>query len=202
MSKKKLKPKRHLLFVFLLVVVVAALAGVWLNSRPVIYKDFSLAKNTNGKFQIDVPKQMKLAQSGINILDYQDMKNDSKKDIISHVRVESQFVGNQYIDKTKAAISTQLKQKKGSFYDSFRERASNSPSASNLYFGDFKEYNNNPGGLVSNFSYAYPSVEVSGRMMLTFGKDSLYIITVEATKNVWDKNPGAWDHIMSSFKEN
>lgn len=205
MSKKKpKKPKlnRRAVFIPFVVIIAIIAASLWWSSRVVSYGQLKTVKNTDGKIQIDVPKQSELAQSSINILDYRDTKNNPDKDVVSHVRVESQYVGSTYISNTKDAILAQLKLKKGSFYESFREKASNSPSADNLYFGDFREFAGNPNELGTDFSYSYPSVDVSGKIMVVFGKDSLYLVIVEATKPVWDNNPDVWDKILSSFKEN
>lgn len=211
MSSKKIKPKKRfkpsslILFTGSLALVICIGAIAWQNIKSrVDYQKTVTVYNSDNKFQIDVPQQMAVSQKSINIIDYQDTQSDDSKELISHMRVESQFVGKDRIKETKDTITKQLKEKNGSYFETFKQKAQNSPSATNVYFGDFRDYKSPYAGdaLLADFGYKYDSVKVSGGIMVAFSEDSVYIVVIEATEDVWKENQNTWDKMLSSFRFN
>lgn len=205
-KRKNIKTHHRIALVSLALTAIILAVGfsLWRSPATFYYKDLQSVESADGKFQIDVPKQMSLSQSGINILDYQHLKDDQSKGLLSHMRIESQFIGKQYINNTKNIIIGQLKDRNGPYFDSFRQKAQSGPSAKSLYFGNFSDYVNPnfSNALVADFSYSYQPVDVSGKILVAFAKDSIYIVTIEAVKSVWQDNPNIWTEIISSFKLN
>ena len=203
---KKRKVKRHHLenstILMIAGVFVVLTLFVWKAGQPVDYTDMTTAKSSDSKFQIDVPKEMEPLQSGINIINYQHTQSDESKGLISHVRVESQFIGEADLRQTQQAVWAQLKNRNGAYFVSFKQKAQGSPSAKDLYFSDFTYYDgpNIKDGLSADFSYGYDSVEVSGRMVVAFSRDAIYVVTIEATKDVWHNNQPIWDKMLTSFR--
>ena len=206
-AKKRRVERHHLENSTILIIaglLVLLTLFVWKINSMADYKEMVSVNNSNGKFQIDVPIQMKLVQSGTNVIDYQHLQPGASQSLLSHVRAESQFIGEQKMERTRQMIIEQLKKREGPYFSSFEQKAQGSPAAKNLNFTTFTDYKtaNITHGAVADFSYDYDDIKVSGRMLIAFGRDSVYIITLEATQETWQDNQPVWDKILASFKFN
>lgn len=205
-SRLKQKSNRHW-YVYLAASVGAILAIIilWFSSGSVVsYGDIKTAANQDNKFQINVPSQMAKAQSSLNIIDYTHRKSSDSQELLSHIRVESQFLGAKQLEQTKADIITQLKAGNGQYFDFFKQKSSINSAATNLQFEKFSDFNQQSSiqSLTSSFSYSYGDVKVVGELLIAFSSDSIYIITVEATEDIWSSNYGFWQKSLESFKVN
>ncbi|HYF97027.1 MAG TPA: hypothetical protein VD947_03235 [Patescibacteria group bacterium] len=205
-TKAKPKPKdRFILIIFVTIVLLLGTVMFWrMMDMGIMYANTKTATNSDKSFQIDVPDHMESAQSGINIIDYQHVGSDDSKELLSHIRVESQFIGEEPLKQTKSEITTQLKNQKGQYYDFFKQKAQSNSSAKNLNFSNFTDYStkNVSGTLKADFSYDYDKVKVTGQQLIAFSKDTIYMITIEATGDIWQDNIEFWDNVLQSFKFN
>lgn len=205
-DKIKTKPKnRWAAIIFAVVILVLGLVMFWqIIDADITYNATQTAKSSDGSFQIDVSDRMEPSQAGINIIDYQHVGTSDSREVLSHIRVESQFIGEEPLQQTKSDITTQLKNQNGQYYDFFKQKAQNSPSAKNLNFSKFTDYStkNVPDALKADFSYDYDKIKVTGQQIIAFSKDTIYIVTIEATGDIWQNNTNFWDDVLQSFKFN
>lgn len=185
--------------------VILAVVILWLSSGTVVsYNDIKTVDNQDNRFQIDVPKQMTETQSSLNIIDYSHRKSSDSQELLSHIRVESQFLGAKQLEQTKSEIITQLKTGSGQYFDFFKQKSSTNSAATNIQFEQFNDFNQQSSiqSLAANFSYDYGDVKVAGEVLIAFSSDNIYIVTVEAVEDTWNANYGFWQKSLESFKVN
>ena len=206
-KSKSTNKKRRYAVVFAFVLLGVLFVTYWTlmqGTEAVEYKKTQNVRGMGGKMQVDIPRDMELTQSGVNILDYQHLQAGDAQHAISHIRAESQFLGEEKMKDVKAEISSQLKSKSGKYFDFFRQKSSVNATADNLIFNEFQDYNsaNLKEALITDFSYDYNDVKVEGNVLIAFSEDTIYIVTLEAVDETWQSNTAFWQKVLASLKLN
>lgn len=168
------------------------------------YSKLKNVSSNSNKYQLMVPEQMIAVESGDEILDYEDPVKGDQGGLLSHIRIEPQFIAENISQKTKEDIYEQFKSQKGEYYDIFSKKLNSGPLANELKFGDFYDYQseNIQKAISAEFIYVSDGVPTSGRLLMVLDNQSMYFVIAEATDKVWDDNQDIWNKVFESFKIN
>lgn len=206
MKSKKKKPKISFKYIFLFLVGVLICSSLYIyirSNESVNYERLKLVSTTDEKINIKVPEKMTEVQRGITTIDYEHRLSDQNQSLISHIRVESQYFGNDVLQSTKNEIIKQLKQKEGEYYEIFKNKTNTNPAAKDLSFNGFTDYKlGERDGIISDFTYKYDNSVVVGRLLLLFGEDTIYFTIIESTEKAWQDNLNVWQEIIGSLRIN
>lgn len=196
------KPHVHASFSLIIVslLVIATLAYAF--SRPIEYSEVKQVSSKNNSLQITLPSLMEEAFLGDDIVEYEHRSPDAGKGLLSHVRLESQYVDSDVLSQKKTNIIRELRAGKGQLYESFTSQPLASRGAEGLSFSGFQNQNlgNLSDGLMSDFSYNYEGTEVRGQLLIAFSNDRIYTLVIEAVDDIWTHNQSVWALIIQNAK--
>lgn len=162
-----------------------------------------IVQTTDQKISVKVPKNMQEVQLGQTTIDYEDRLESENQSLLSHIRVESHYFGEDILSSSKQEITSQLQTKEGTYYEFFKNKTNNNPAAKDLQFSGFSSKRvGSLDGLISDFSYKYEETPVKGRLKIVFGNDKIYSMIIEATEDVWSKNLDVWQTSFDSLEIN
>lgn len=206
MKSKKKNQKISFKHIFLFVVGVLICSSLYIyirSNESVNYEKLKPVSTTDEKININVPEKMTEVQRGLTTIDYEHRLSDQNQSLVSHIRVESQYFGNDVLQSTKNEIIKQLKQKNGEYYEIFKNKTNTNPAAKDLFFNEFTDYKlEQRDGIISDFTYKYDDSVVVGRLLLLFGEDAIYFGIIESTEKVWQDNLDIWQEIFGSLRIN
>jgi hypothetical protein len=191
----------HVLFSVLVVSILIIAAVFFVLSKPVKYDGLSTAESTSGRLKISVPSVMEKNYTGDNVIDFEHRPIGSENSILAHVRVEAQYVDSNLLKDQTPQIRTQFKKGSGKFFEAFTRQPLSQPSAKNLDFSSFEQYSNgNLDGLIGDFSYQSQEIPVSGKLLIGFGEEEIYLVVAEATSEIWNENISTWEDVFESLE--
>lgn len=179
-------------------------AGVYfLSSSGGDYEKLKTVSSGSNRYELSLPQEMTELESGKDIIDYQEQQSDGVG-ILSHVRVEPQFIDENLSQAAKDEIFKQFKSKKGEYYDVFQKKLNSGPLSNELKFGDFYNYEsaNITNAIFAEFNYMSDDVPTKGRLLIAFDDQYMYFLVAEATNVVWYDNLDIWEKVFKSFKLN
>lgn len=206
--KKSAPAKKNKFYGYFLGALVLSLlvfsAGVYfLSSSGGNYEKLKTVSSGSNRYELSLPQEMTELESGKDIIDYQEQQSGGGG-ILSHIRVEPQFIDENLSKATKEEIFKQFKSKEGEYYNVFQKNLNSGPLANELKFDDFYDYKsaNIERAIVAEFSYLSDSVPTKGRLFIAFDNQYMYFFIAEATNVVWDDNLDIWNEVFKSFKLN
>lgn len=209
-SKKKLKKTKrkhwlqlkpfHVFFSLLILAILLSLSAYMVLSKPMKYEGLSNVESASGTLKISIPSSMEKNYVGDNIIDLEH-RAGSNDSILSHVRAEAQHIDSKALKEQAPKISSQFQMGSGDFFEALTRQPLSQPSAANLSFSKFEHYDSgNIEGLLGGFSYLFDDTPVKGSMLIAFGDEEIYLVTIEATEEIWNKNTSVWEKVLESFE--
>lgn len=191
----------HVLFSLLVLGLLLGVSAFFTLNKPIQYDGLKTVETKNYQLSISLPSAMEENYISEKIIDFSHSHNGAE-DVLSHARVEAQYVDADLLKQEKPQIQRQFLKGEGQFFEAFTRQPLTQPDAANLMFGKFKSYSsdNLDKALVGGFSYSSGEALVSGRLLLAFGESEIYLAVVEATNEVWQHNLLVWDEVFASLE--
>lgn len=170
-----------------------------IKKSKIKYSKLKTVNTNDGKLSISVPKELQTIYSGEDGSLYAHKKPNkpAKIDAYSAVYLGSAFYGAETINQIKPIIIKQMNDRSGEVYEGFIQgfkdqgtesfniqKISNFKGGLKIVISDVVDQNNNKG---------------DGVALILFSKDTYYVITVTADKEVWEVNQETFEGIVNSI---
>lgn len=192
----------HILFSLLTLGLLLGVSAFYILNKPIKYDELKAVETKNHQLSIAIPSVMEENYIGEKVIDFSHNQDDAGTTVLSHVRVEAQYVDAALLKQEKKEIQRQVTRGSGQFFKAFTRQPLTQPNATNLMFGKFKPYHSDKihNGLIGDFSYSSGETLVSGRLLIAFGESEIYLTVAEATDEVWQQNTSVWQEVFASLE--